>query len=183
MALDTTVGGSTSDSYVSIADADTYFANHYSTTKSADWAALTSGQKESALRRGAQVIDSLRVLDTELGWGALPVALLEVDEYNLTIHRLQFNQRMQFPRNLDLEAGVGFIPQNVKDAQCEQAVFLITFDDSVLQSSLQGITSETIQAGPIRVHQSLRQTGSFVSPMAVELMRIYFRPTKRIKRA
>ena len=59
MALVTTVGGETSNSYVSAADADTYWANHYDATKAARWAALTTGAKETVLQHACFTLEGM----------------------------------------------------------------------------------------------------------------------------
>lgn len=52
MALDTTVGGASADSYVSLVDADAYHLDH----GNAAWTGATA-DKEAALRRGTSWID------------------------------------------------------------------------------------------------------------------------------
>lgn len=47
MALDTTTGGATAESYITVADADAYFLARGVTA----WAALTTAAKEAALRK------------------------------------------------------------------------------------------------------------------------------------
>lgn len=187
MAIDATIGGSASNSYVTRAEATTYFANHYSLSKSVAWAALTITQQDAALLRATQIVDGIRVLDTELGSGALPVALVAHDMYDLTIHRQMVGQILSFPRNIDLDINsAAFIPQAVKDSECEQAIFLIAFDDSALQTQMQGILSESVQAGPVSTsthYGAAGAAGSYVSPIVMELMHPFIRPTRRLKRA
>lgn len=185
MALDPTVGGDASNTYADQAYADAFFQDHYSISKSTLWAGLTAPQKESVLKRACQVLDSLRVLDTELGSGALPIALLQRDTYDLTLHRLDIGQVLNFPRNIDLEPGTytGFIPQAVLDAQCEQAIYLLTFDDSAMSTRMGGVSTETIDAGPVRSHSIYKSDGTFIAPLVLELMRPFLRPSKKIRRA
>ena len=184
MAIDKTVGGSSANSYVDLTDADTYFANHYLSSKTSAWAALTNAQKESVLKRACQQLDALRVLDVEFGSGALPPQLVERHNYDLLIHRLEVDQALNFPRNIDLDADLNaFIPQVVKDAQCEQAVFLLAFDETAIMTRLSGISEETVSAGPVRIRQAFKSDGSMIAPMALELMRQFIRPTKRMQRA
>lgn len=191
MALDATVGGSTSDSYVTLVEADAYFANHYSLVKTTAWAALSSGQKEAVLRRACQVMDSLRVLDADYGSGALPLALIQDDMLaNFSIHRLEPGQVLSFPRNVDLVLGTytGFIPQLVMDAQCEEAIYLLTFDESALVTRLSGIRQQTVAAGNVRVSQAFSAGGvggggTYMAPLALELMRPFLRFARRMQRA
>lgn len=185
MALDTTVGGDTSNSYVDQAYADAFFQDHYNISKSSLWAALSSPQKENALKRACQILDSLRVLDTELGSGALPLALVQRDTYDLTLHRLDIGQVLNFPRNIDLlpNSFNGYIPQAVQDAQCEQAISLLTFDDSAMASRMSGVSQETVGAGNVRTHTIYKSDGTFIAPLVIELMRPFLRPSKKIRRA
>lgn len=185
MALDPTVGGEVSNSYVTLVEANLFFANHYSLAKSAAWVALTPLQGESVLTHACQLIDSLRVLDDEYGYGPLPKALIVFDFHDLNLHRLNNNQLLSFPRNIDVDSALaGYIPQPVKDAQCEQASYLLAFDESVLAASMTGLTEEWVQAGPVRTRQKFTMTGgTMIAPMAYELMRQYLRRTSRIRRA
>jgi len=103
IALDTTVGGASANSYISLADADTYLEPHpdFST-----WDALSDAVKN------AHLVQATRILDTEYfeGW--------KYDE----------SQALQFPRSsqsvVDSYTAVTAIPPNIKNAQCEQAIFL-----------------------------------------------------------
>lgn len=183
MPLDTTVGGSTSDSYASVAYADTFFANHYSIAKRDAWAALVLAQKEHVLRRATQIMDTLRVLDDEFGFGPLPAALIELNAYDYSVRRLMVNQRLNFPRNVDIDdANDGFIVIDILDAQCEQAVFLLSADESSMISQLSGIKEEEVRAGPVMSRTVFSAMGSLVAPLTVELMRPYVRPTRRLTR-
>jgi hypothetical protein len=184
MALDATIGGSTANSYVTVNEADTFFSSHYSLTKASTWAALSTAQKESALKRATQILDTLRVLDNEFSTGSLPLALVIDNAYELTIHRQLVGQRLQFPRNIDIDTGdVPFIPQNVKDAECEQAVHLLNFDEATLATQMLGITTESVGAGTVRIRQEFGRIGTAHAPLALELMREYLRPTRRVQRA
>jgi hypothetical protein len=184
MSLDATVTGIDANSYVTLQEADDYFDAHYLTAKTTAWATLSDAQKESALKRGCQIIDELRVLDTELGFGSLPLVLVPRNSYELTIHRLGFNQALNFPRNIDIDdTNTGIVPVNVKDAQCEQAIYFLSLDDAPMNSRMSGVGDETVSAGPVRIHQSFKDGGSSLAPMAWDLMRKYIRPTKRVQRA
>lgn len=185
MAVITTVGGSDSNSYVSRAEADTYFSDHWSVTKSATWAALTNIQKDRLLIAATQVLESLRFLDSEYiaSNGPLPAALRDPEYIDYIICRLNVEQRLQFPRNIDVDgSNVAFIPQEVKDAQCEQAVYLVAFDDSQIATQMQGVFEEAIAAGGVRVYTKYTRRGSFVAPMAIQLVVPFLRKDTRIRR-
>ena len=186
MALVTTVGGETSNSYVTVAEADRYFQGHYSLAKASAWAALTQPRKESALKRACQQIETLKMLDSEYTTGSLPIELVLSSGYDVSIHKLELNQRLQLPRNVDLDsAGVSYIPQEVKDAQCEQAVHLLTFDDAALLTVQQGIIAESVQAGPVQSYTKYAEGAvpTYISPMAVELLRPFLRISSRLRRS
>src|SRR5512133_2629041 len=109
MALVTTVGGATSNSYVSMGEADNYFLYHWCLSKQDLWAGLSFQQKEQVLKAACQVLDTLRVLDNYLSYGSLPPALQT--DYDTTVTRLAASQRLSFPRNVDVDgSNVGFIP-------------------------------------------------------------------------
>lgn len=190
MALDATIAGETSDSYVTLVEASAYFANHYSLAKSSAWVVLTAGQQESALKRACSILESLRVLDDEFGYGPLPRALWVFDYNDLNIHRLTNIQRLSFPRNIDVDSSlVAFIQQNCKDAQCEQASTLLAFDESAMLAAMSGLVSELTKAGPVETRSVYRTArggsvmGTMLAPMALELMRQFIRPTGRMRRA
>lgn len=91
------------DSYISLADANTYFTNHGSPS---EWADATDAEKEAALRYAVQWIDSafswkgeVKDDDQVLDW---PRAGVYDDERRLVASTS--------------------IPQRVKDAQCEAAL-------------------------------------------------------------
>jgi hypothetical protein len=185
MALDATVGGSTSNSYVIVQEADRYFNTHYITAKKTTWSALGQPQKESALKRACQQLETLKVLDDELSTGRLPIALVIDFGYDLTLHRAEINQKLQFPRNLDIDpTGQPYLPQEIKDAQCEQAVYLLSFDDTTLVTLTQGVIEEAVTAGPIKSYTRYSEgyAPTYIAPIVLELMRPYLRYTGRIRR-
>lgn len=110
MALVATVGGATSNSYVTTAEADTYFATRYNNST---WTALTTAQKEAALITATEQIDRLRF--RYLRYGS---EIENADDY----------QRLEFPRSYTLDiAGVAIVPLEVKKATYEQAWFVISY--------------------------------------------------------
>lgn len=179
MALITTPGGSTSNSYVSASDCDQYFNAHWNLAKSEAWAALSSKQKERLLLTSCSILETLRFLDDEYTYGGLPTALIADEGHDVTVRRYTANQRLSFPRNVD----DGQVPQEVKDAQCEQAIFLVTFDESALAQQYQGIVEESVVVGSIRSYTNYGRVGTMIAPMAIELLRPFLRNTKRLRRS
>lgn len=129
MALDTTIGGASTDSYVTLAEAATYHTNFNNTA----WAALSDLQKEAALREAARFVDG----------------------YNYTGTKATLAQARQWPRIDAAQDGFplasDIIPQLVKDAQCEAA---LRQSASALQPDVAPgmVTEETV--GPITVKYS-----------------------------
>jgi hypothetical protein len=184
MALITTVAGSDTDSYISVRDTDLYFNGHWSLTKQDSWNAMETAQKERLLKTATHVLETMRFLDREAGGTALPESLILNADDDIEIRRYSVTQRLSFPRNVDVDAdGVPFVPQAIKDATCEQAVYIITFDEAVLATQYTGIIAETAEAGSVRMYANYGRLGTMLSPIAAELIRPYLRPTRRLMRA
>jgi len=185
MALTTDIAGEFSDSYVTIAEANQYFASHWSTAKESAWSSLSVAQRERVLKFAANIIDTLRIHDVDYGSGPLPPALRADGALSYSVHRLDMVQRLGFPRNVDVDStGTAYIPTEVKDAQCEQAVFLLTADETAMSNYLSGIAEEAVSAGPVRVYTRYADgaSASMIAPMTMELLRPFVRPTRRMKR-
>jgi hypothetical protein len=109
LTLVTTVGGATSNSYATLAEAEAYVL---SVPMIPDWTASTDPIKNAALAQAA------RMMDTML-WKGTPASLS--------------TQALQWPRAWVTDRyGYGVpsatIPQKIKDAQCEFALRLIADD-------------------------------------------------------
>lgn len=85
MALDSTSGGASAESYLSVADADTYWSNRADAT----WAAADTADKEAALRKATQYLDAtyiwpgvIAATSQALGWPRLYVTDHEEREIN-----------------------------------------------------------------------------------------------------
>lgn len=160
--IDNTISGEYANSYVDIAYADEYFADHFDATKTATWEALGDGQKQSLLVQAALIIEQFKytyVLERR-------ELTLHYDSQTGLVHdfihvqypvRYAWNQNLQFPRNLDVDSVTGdtYIPEAVKIAQCEQAIALKNFTSTDLATTsakiLAGIKSEEVELpGPIR---------------------------------
>ena len=184
MAIDATIGGADSNSYVTIVEADTYFKSHWSTTKMDLWLAMASKQKERLLMMSTNIIETLRFLDKNVGGGGLPEPFVDMMDSDVMVRKFYYGQRLSFPRNIDVTLeGDGEIPIPVKDAQCEQSVYLITFDEGTLATQYQGIVEESVVAGSVRAYANYGRLGTMLSPVAAELLRPYLRPTRRFKRS
>jgi hypothetical protein len=129
MAFDSTVGGTGSNSYVSVEDAGTYFQFH---RYASAWGELSNSDKQAAL------VMATRRLDSERWQGT----------------KVNYTQALKWPRyDVEDDDGLCFqpdvIPQAVKDATCDLALELVKLDpttevdETLLQFSeiaLPGIT-------------------------------------------
>src|SRR5690348_15449444 len=134
MSLDATVGGTNSNSYVTQAAADSYFADRLFSDA---WDAATSGEQDSALIMAAKRIDQenfigVRTSSTQaLKW---PRAYVPIPGENYVYGVRYFDSNT--------------IPQQVKDAQCEYALLMIA-SDVLAQDDLANFKS--VRVGPISV--------------------------------
>jgi hypothetical protein len=179
LTLVSTLGAEDANSYVDVAYCDTYWLEHYQTDKASQWSALSAPQKASALVSACRVIEKLRFT-----YPYDPYKAASSYEFNRSsglvielVDRSQpfkasYHQALQFPRNKDREKDTAdlFIPEAVKTAQCEQAVYLLTFDETAVATRLQGIESESTGAGPVNVSQKFTAGGSALSPMALDML-------------
>lgn len=128
MAIIATPGGADANSYVTQAEADAYFAARFG---SAVWTALDATGKETALRHATRNIDANRFR----GW------------------KVTTNQALEFPRyrpNWRDELGLVYpaneIPKVVKDACCEEAIWVAQHAKSGGSSPRQQLQSEGVSS-------------------------------------
>src|SRR5258706_2952452 len=60
IVLNSTISSETGNSYVTLAEADAYFENHFNSTFATTWDALESKQKELLLIQATSMIDAFR---------------------------------------------------------------------------------------------------------------------------
>lgn len=201
LTLDTNIGGEVSNSYCDVAFADTYWSNHFSSVKAAQWAALSANQKAQVLIQACRIIETARY--TYLN--TLPQYAIHYDRRTGKVHDMNltrdpvkyyYYQKLQFPRNLDVHylapqtgdpsynVGDIYIPDDVMEAQCEQALYLLNLDESAIANRMQGITLEKIGIGKqsIESTQEYAVTGSMFAPLAFELMRPFMIKGAKISR-
>jgi hypothetical protein len=194
LTLDSTVAAETSNSYVNVAYCDDYWNQHYSATKAAQWSALTNSRKESLLIQACRVIEGFRFTYSVDVYRApsyqlnrLSGLVVEFPDFTRPTKYDRY-QALQFPRNIDRDKDDGtlIIPEAVKMAQCEQAVHILNFDESLLSSQMNGVESESFAVGTVRISQTFRSGsggGSVIAPMAAEFLRPYFiRTSKAVRR-
>lgn len=188
ITLVSTVAGETSNSYADVAYADTYWASHYSSVKASQWAVLTTPKKTLALINACRIIERIKFTE-EFRWTMDTYfepthnGMVRLFTAGNTVVRSNLDQNLQFPRNVDYtSAGVLYIPDEVKDAQCEQAVHLLTVDDAAIASQLQGVVSDSVRAGSVSASQTFSGVGSVVAPMAYEILIPFILKSNKIRR-
>jgi hypothetical protein len=181
LTLKTTISDPYANSYVVVDFADDYFENHYSPTVAAQWAALTDDQKTYLLIRACLVMETIRCtalvpIDTnyEMLYDRRSRTVLDLNVTQTPV-KLYYYQALQFPRNLDRDplTGVAVVPQAVQMAQCEQAIYLLNYDETNQANRIQGVQDETLRIGSIHTHRMYTSDGSAVAPMTVEFIRPY----------
>jgi hypothetical protein len=146
MTIITTVGGSTSNSYVDIAEADAYFLTRVGATA---WVDLEDEQKE------AYLLTAARQLEVTIWSGT-------------KLHRA--TQSMSWPRIgiYDFDANIiNGIPEKLKQAQLEFAYWNLTEADRFLSDTdVQQLSN--FKAGPLDV--TLQPGAVFFPPIVEQLM-------------
>jgi len=128
MAIDSTLGGVTANSYIDIPTADNYFLGRLYSDK---WSNSDDTKKEQALRTATARID----MEKYYGDKQTPI------------------QNLKFPRvNLGVLDGVlldGTIPISLKNAVCELAIHLLSVDMSKPSVDISGV--QKFKAGSLQV--------------------------------
>lgn len=184
MTIDSTLSGENANSYVTLSYADDYFANHYNADKTATWASFSDEQKTALLIHATALgIEKLtfvakHTLQSMNYTSYVSPAGLVYSFNDLALpYKAVFNQRLQFPRTVDINSSSQyFIPEDVKYAQCEQAVYLAEqIDDESLDNSAKGIKAESFTVGPIKSFQEFDSGRGVntVSPIAKQMLENY----------
>jgi hypothetical protein len=194
IVLVSTIADEYANSYISEEDADVYWEDHYSSTRADQWSNLSSGQKQTLLVQACLMIESIRftkyVKQEEYSYHYDMNSGMFLMSYQERIPiRYSVIQALQFPRNIDVDSttGVTYIPESVKYAQCEQALYIMNFDESAISASLQGIVRESVSIGRGQIQQSMeysQQMATMFSPVVVQMLKPYFcKTTSRLQRA
>jgi len=192
ITIDNTISGEFANSYVDTSYADDYWRMHFSTIKAEQWAALSDDQKTILLVNACGITETARyTVSVELPSYALhydsKTQLVRSFNTSRTPVKYAYNQNLQFPRNFDVSTTTGdtYIPDSAMRAQCEQALYLLTLDESGMASRLQGVVRDqmSIGKGQISVSQEYAAAGSMFSPIALEILRPYMVKGGRTLRA
>lgn len=126
LVLDDTIGGEDSNTYISLADAETYFESR--AYKDA-WANATDGDKDIALVQATRTIDA---------------------SYEFSGVKASRTQALRWPRSGaytcdGYSISSEIIPEGIRNATCEQALEILKRDTTTLPSSLtRGVKSAKI---------------------------------------
>lgn len=192
--LDSTIMSEFANSYVDQAYADTYFDNHFSSLKQTTWGTLSDEAKQQVLVQACWDIEQFRytedtnrehsVVQGQLQWDSKAGRFTAYVTPTKAPVRYNVYQQLQFPRNYDYKStGTIFVPERVKMAQCEQAIYLINFDETAVANRLQGINLDRVTVGGISVTQEYTHQGTSLAPLAFEWLKTYFYKSTRLGRA
>lgn len=182
------------NSYCTLDYANTYFANHYSQAKNTTWSALADAQKTQLLIQACFTIEQIKFTEFaeyngarfgNLGWNNLTNRFGYFNN-SATSSKYLFYQALQFPRNKDVySTGDTYIPDRVMIAQCEQAIYLIGFDDSAIANAMQGISLDSIQVDKIKLTQEYTagSRGTTLAPLALDYLKPYMLFSVRTQRS
>lgn len=186
LTLNKTLSDEYANSYIDVAYADDYWASHFSSTKAAQWAALSTDQKTNLLIEACRVIETARFTENvRLQNASYPLiydrrrrVVLQINQDLLPV-KFYYLQRLQFPRNLDRDVTTGntYIPEPLMMAQAEQTVYTLNYDDTAAANRMSGVTQDSITVGNIRLHQTYVADASMWSPMALEYARPFMLKT------
>jgi len=142
LSIDASVGTLTANSYVTIAEADAYFANH-----------ISSDSWDTYTQRSALLINASRLLDHYMDWNGTPVN-------NETI------QSMGWPRYDVYDVDSDIIPQRVKNATFELANYIA--GNSGISSDLAEVNK--IKVGPITIDLDSEGSGYLLPPQISRIL-------------
>lgn len=154
VVIDSTKSGEFANSFIDQDYADEYFEVHYDSAKQSAWNALDDDQKAMLLVQAASVLNSLRFTyvgvreDYELQYDIHAKKVLSIN-HDVRPLKYSFIQNLQFPRNIDIDSqtGVSYIPEDIKIAQCEQALAIKNFSETNVTKILGGIRREAVSIG------------------------------------
>lgn len=148
MSLDATAGGSSADSYTTVAESDTYHDNHLYAT---DWTGATTANQEKALKMATRILDekidwsgSKSTSSQALAWGRTGV---EDDGYSVSS---------------------SIIPNPIKNATSEFARHLLGSD---LTGDAQGKGLDSLAVGSITLSFDKTDTAGVIPSIVQEMLR------------
>jgi hypothetical protein len=179
-------------SYCSLAFATQYFSNHWKPAFSTQWTALSADQQGLLLNAACSDIEQFRFVDrqavptyryfVEPGYDGKKGKVLILTPTREPI-KYNYYQSLQFPRSVDVhQDGSVFIPLNLQRAQCEQAIYKLNFDESILASARQGVSIDSAKVGGLSVYQHISSGGDNLAPSALAYIKPYLKYTRHLVR-
>ncbi|RMD50715.1 hypothetical protein D6827_03535 [Candidatus Parcubacteria bacterium] len=172
MALDTTVGGANSNSYITTAEADTFAGEEYD---DGGWLQLTTSDKEKLLIQATEIIDRLNYFGTKYYLG-----MVGASDY----------QRLQFPRSFTVDnSNNPIIPENVKRAEFQQARYLLKYLKEAEQRLVLSDAVEQYNVGSLAdlnvptIRETLKSKQGLIAPQAKQYLKPYYHRSPRLLRS
>lgn len=144
------------DTYISLADAETYISSNYvSTSKEVQvWATLSAQDKEVYLRRSCKKIDSQRLV----GMKAVSSQVLAFPRSMYSLNARQY---------IDQD----YVPEAIKYSQVEEAISLILGTPKRLELQRQGVKS--FRLGDLYEEYQGTSSNTLISTTAKQFLRPY----------
>ena len=176
-SLNVTVADERANSYIDTTDLLTYWGDHWDTATAALITALTTTMQTILLIRACRTIETLHftdpvdpLADYHLVYDSRQQQIRSVKTNYGRPQKWNYYQHLQFPRTLDVyQNGQLYIPPEICFAQAEQCAYELTFDPSILETSIQGVTHDSVGVSGISVAQRINPKGSMISPTAYNM--------------
>lgn len=192
-ALTSEIYSEYANSFCSVAYADSYFASHYRPAYATQWQALSADQKAQLLIQATADIEQYKFVESQsiprFHWFVDPTALpgrsrlLVLNPTNQPI-KYNYYQALQFPRNIDYKSdGTIFIPPHIQMAECEQAIYRLNFDETILSNARQGLSINSAKVGGISIYQHVGSGGDNLAPSALSFIKPYLKFSRRMRRS
>jgi hypothetical protein len=157
MSLDATVGGASSNSYVTLAQAESYFDDRINSAVNGNWETTSAGVARTDAEKSAALVTATR----------------RIDEEQFVGYKVSTTQALKFPRtNVTDEDGNYFlttaIPEPVKQATYLTALELLRAD--FLQEDYMGNFSY-FQSGAVQIKQFTQTSTGKLPAEARRLLR------------
>lgn len=179
--LSTTLADERANSYIDVEDLNAYWSAHWDTATAATIAALSSQQASILLIRACRTIETLHftepvdpLADYHLVYDSRQQQIRSVKTNYGRPQKYNYYQHLQFPRTFDIyQDGTLYIPPEICFAQAEQCAYELTFDPSILETSLQGVTHDSVNVNGIAISQRITPKGTMLSSTAYSLCKPY----------
>lgn len=190
--LNVVVADERANSYIDTTDLTAYWAIHTDTATAALITALSPTQAALLLIRACGTLETLHftenvdpLSDYHLMFDTRQNQIRSVKTNYGRPQKYNYYQNLQFPRTLDIyQDGTLYIPPKICYAQAEQCGYELTFDPSILETSLQGVSHDSVGVKGISISQRINPGGSKICAAAYNLVKPYLiNKVARLQRA